>query len=257
MRHDATPTEDAPPALALRAIEVRYGRRPVLTIPELTVGAGEVLAVMGANGAGKSTLLHVAALLRQPDAGEVWIVGERATRRTRRALRLRIAVVFQVPLLFDLNVLQNAAAGLRFRGVRGREAERRAGLWLARFGVEHLATRHAKGLSGGEAQRVGLARAFAVEPELLLLHEPFAALDVPTRTALIPELAVILRETRTAGLMVTHTFTEAVTVGDRLAVLLEGHIAQLGFPRDVAAHPAADAVAALVGAPREASVVRS
>ena len=214
------------PVLRLCGVIVRYGQHVVLDLPELRVAPGEVLAIMGPNGAGKSTLLHVAALLRRPQRGEVWIAGERATRRRERALRRRTAMVLQEPLLFDVSVVANAASGLRFRGLGRRDAEHRAREWLERFGVGHLAARNARTLSGGEAQRVSLARAFAVEPELLVLDEPFAALDPATRETIVPELAVQLRETRTAAVIVTHDASEAVALADRLLVLVEGRIAR-------------------------------
>ncbi len=214
------------PVLRLSGVTVRYGQRMVLELPELSIAPGEVLAIMGPNGAGKSTLLHVAALLRRPERGEVWIAGERATRRSERALRRRTAMVLQEPLLFDVSVVANAASGLRFRGMRRCNAEHRARAWLERFGVGHLTTRNARTLSGGEAQRTSLARAFAVEPELLLLDEPFAALDPATREILVPELAVQLRETQTAAVIVTHDATEARALADRLLVLVDGRIAQ-------------------------------
>src|SRR5918995_5657061 len=119
------------PVLRLCGVTVRYGQRVVLDLPELAVAPGEVLAIMGPNGAGKSTLLHVAALLRRPQTGEVWIAGERATRRTERALRRQTAMVLQEPLLFDVSVVANAASGLRFRGMRRCDAEQRARVWLA------------------------------------------------------------------------------------------------------------------------------
>lgn len=244
----ATATRPArSPALDLRGVEIRYGGRLTLTVPTLAVGAGEIVALMGANGAGKSTLLHAAALLRRPDAGEVAIGGERATRRTEHALRRRTAMVLQAPLLFDVSVLTNAASGLRFRGIGRKEAERRAEAWLDRFGVAHLAGRNAKALSGGEAQRVSLARAFAVEPALLLLDEPFAGLDAPTRTALVPDVTARLRETETAAVVATHDRSEAVALADRLAVLVGGRIARIGSVGDVLDDPGSDAVAAVVG----------
>ncbi len=201
--------EVTPPALELRGVQVRTRDRVILDVPALALARQGRLAVVGPNGAGKSTLLQVAALLRRPDAGEVLVEGERARRGNARRLQRRMAVVFQAPLLFDTSVIANAASGLRFRGVGAGEAERRARGWLERFGVGHLADRNTRGLSGGEAQRVSLARAFAVEPTLLLLDEPFAALDAPTRAVLVPELAGWLRETGVATIVVTHDPAEA------------------------------------------------
>ena len=223
---------EPPPALRLKGVTVRYGDRLVLDVPDLTVAAGEVLAVMGRNGAGKSTLLHVAAGLRRPEGGDVWITGEQTSRRSARRLRRRTVMVLQAPLLFDVSVLANAASGLRFRGVSRREAERGALAWLGRFGVAHLARQNALTLSGGEAQRVSLARAFAVGPELLLLDEPFASLDAPTREALVPELAAWLREQNTAAVLATHDATDAHALADRLLVLDDGQIRHLGPARD-------------------------
>jgi tungstate transport system ATP-binding protein len=233
-----TSWDNVAPVLRLCGVTVRHSDRVVLSLPELTVRSGEVLAIMGPNGAGKSTLLHVAALLRRPHSGDVWIAGERATWRTERALRRQTAMVLQEPLLFDVSVVANAASGLRFRGVAHREADHCAREWLARFGVGHLASRNARTLSGGEAQRVSLARAFAVAPDLLLLDEPFTALDPTTRASLVPELAARLRETETAAVIVTHDAAEALALADRLLVLANGCIAHLGRPDMVLAGPA-------------------
>ncbi|CAA9566444.1 MAG: hypothetical protein AVDCRST_MAG73-4174 [uncultured Thermomicrobiales bacterium] len=244
---DAAKSTTPPPALLLRGVVVRRDGRVTLDVPALTVEAGETLTLVGPNGAGKSTLLLVAALLRRPDAGDVRIAGSLATRRTERALRRRVALVWQDPLLFSTGVLANAASGLRFRGVGRREAERRAMAWLERFGVGALGERPARGLSGGEARRVALARAFAVEPDLLLLDEPFAALDAPSRAELGPELAAHLRVTGTAAVLVGHDPAEALALGDRLGVVLAGRLAQIGPPAGVLARPASAAVARLLG----------
>ena len=216
------------PALRLDGVRVQYGKRLALQVPDLTVATGEVLAVVGPNGAGKTTLLHVAALLRRPEHGTVWLAGERATLRNARRLRRRTAMVLQSAHLFDVSVLENAALGLRFRGVGRRDAQRQALVWLERFGVAHLAGATARTLSGGEAQRVSLARAFVVEPDLLLLDEPFSSLDAPTRARLVPELALHLREHRVAALVVTHDEQEARTLADRLLVMDTGQIVQDG-----------------------------
>jgi tungstate transport system ATP-binding protein len=157
-----------------------------------------------------------------------------------------MSVVFQAALLFDVPVIENVAAGLRFRGVPRREAERQALDWLTRFGVVHLAGRSGRALSGGEAQRVSLARAFAVEPKILLLDEPFAALDAPTRVALIPDLARELERARIASVIATHDRAEAFALADRVAVLIDGRIAQIGLPGALVAEPANSIVAALL-----------
>jgi tungstate transport system ATP-binding protein len=212
------------PVLRLCDVTVRYGDHLVLDVLDFAVAPGEVVAIMGPNGAGKSTLLHVAALLQRLVTGAVWIEGERATPRNTRRLRRRTAMVMQDPLLFAVSVLANVASGLRFRGVRTPEAERRARTWLAQFGVDHLATHNARTLSGGEAQRVSLARAFAVEPALLLLDEPFAALDPATRSSLLPELASRLRDTQTAAVIVTHDAADTRVLADRRLLLTNGRI---------------------------------
>ena len=242
---------DIPAALHLGGVTVSVPGRTILDVPALTLRPGETLAVVGPNGAGKSTLLELAALLRRPDRGEVWLGGTRATRRNTLVLRRQTAMVFQAPLLLDTSVLANAAAGLRFRGMRRRQAEAIAGEWLARFGVGELARRSPRGLSAGEAKRVSLARAFAVSPALLLLDEPFTALDAPGRAAIIPDtraqLAATGAATGTAAILVTHDLAEAMALGDRLAILLAGRIVQDGPPADVLARPATLAVARLLG----------
>lgn len=231
----------------MRDVVVRHGARIVLQIDAFSVAFGEVVALVGPNGAGKTTLLHVAALLRRRNQGDVVIGGEQVTRRSSLALRRRTALVFQDALLFDRSVMANAASGLRFRGVGRRDAEARAMLWLDRFGVAHLAHRSARFLSGGEAQRVSLARAFAVGPELLLLDEPFSALDSATRDQLIPDLGHRLRETNTAAIFVTHDLDEALAFADRLGVMLTGRLAQIGKPDAVITGPATVEVARFLG----------
>jgi tungstate transport system ATP-binding protein len=234
--------------LAVRDVVVARDGRAVLDVPALDVFEGEVLAVIGPNGAGKSTLLRVLALLEPPGRGAVTVRGAAATTPAERlALRRRMASVFQAPLLCDATVADNAALALRFRGVGRAEAERRARPWLERLGVADLAGRPARTLSGGEAQRVSLARALAAGPEVLFLDEPFAALDPPTREALLDDFARLIAETRTTAVFVTHDRGEALRLGDRVAVLLEGRLAQVGPPADVFGAPVAEPVARFVG----------
>lgn len=208
---------------------------------------GEVVAVIGPNGAGKSTLLRALAGTIDHE-GEVVVDGESWTRPPRPVRDRGVGIVFQDQLLFPhLSALQNVAFGPRARGVSRAEADRRAASWLDRFGIADLSDRKPAGLSGGEAQRVAIARALATEPALLLLDEPFSALDVGVGTALRIELARHLSAYDGITLLVTHDAMDALTLADRVVVLDGGEIAQVGTPRDVAAQPRTEHVARLVG----------
>ena len=144
------------------------------------MGKGEILSVIGPNGAGKSTLLQVMGLLRRPSEGQVFFDGQEVTNSSDLvALRRRMALVLQEPLLFRGAVFDNVALGLRLRGVPRSETKKRAELWLAKLNITHLASQSVSKLSAGEAQRVNLARSLVLNPEVFLLDEPFASLDPP------------------------------------------------------------------------------
>jgi tungstate transport system ATP-binding protein len=234
------------PILQLRDILVERGRRAILDVPSLDVRENEVLAVVGPNGAGKSTLLRVLALLEAPHGGEVMFEG-RAVAGSPLALRRRMALVFQEPLLLDTTVEGNVRTGLSLRGVESLEQKRRVDKWLERFGITGLRKRSSRSLSGGEAQRTSLARALVLEPEVLLLDEPFSALDAPTRESLMDDLDGILAESRVAAVFVTHDRSEALRLGDRIAVLMAGKLRQIGSANEVFASPVDPEVAAFVG----------
>ena len=233
--------------LALREVRRRHGARDVLDVPALDVLAGEVLVVIGPNGAGKSTLLRVLGLLERPDAGQVLVRGRLVEAHEALAERRRMATVFQEPLLADTTVAGNVALGLRFRGVPAEAGAVRVALWLERLGVTRLAARRARTLSGGEAQRVALARALVLEPEVLLLDEPFAGLDAPARAALLSDLGGILRDDRTTTVLVTHERGEALALADRVAVLIDGRLRQVDTTARVFYAPIAEDVARFVG----------
>jgi tungstate transport system ATP-binding protein len=242
------PEAGRPPILRADGVEVGYDGEIVLEVAQLTVEPGEVVAVIGPNGAGKSTLLRVLALLARPSRGTVQVHGVAPrTEAERLAWRRRMACVFQEPLLCRGSVLYNARLACRLRGVTWAEADRRARDWLERLGIGGLAARAVDRLSGGEAQRTSLARAFAAEPEVLFLDEPFAALDAPTREALLDDFGQLLASTRTTTVFVTHDRAEALRLGDRVAVLLDGRLAQVGPPEQVFGAPASEAVARFVG----------
>lgn len=236
-------------ALEATDLSAILGGQKVLEIPSLRVNCNEVLMVIGPNGSGKSTLLLCLALLLKPATGTIAyqgipILGSNQVLELHR----RLAMVFQEPLLLNSTVWDNVTLGLRLRGVKGDEARTRAQKWLERFDIMPLAKRQARLLSSGEAKRVSLARAFVLQPEVLLLDEPFNALDGPTRQALLEDFEGVLRETRVTTVMVTHDRNEALVLADRVAVLIDGAIRQLGTPEEVFGSPLDEAVAKFVGA---------
>ena len=240
------PAGDSNILLKAEDLLVRRGGVTVLDIPALDVFSGQVLSLIGPNGAGKSTLLLTLAGLLKPARGSLLFRGERIGNGGFD-YRRHIAMVFQEPLLFDATVFENVAAGLKIRGMGREEIGRTVPGYLERFGIGHLAKRSARKLSGGEAQRTSLARAFVTKPEIVFLDEPFSSLDPPTREALTGDLERILRETHTTAVASTHDQTEALRLGDRLAVVSGGEIAQIGPAAEVINRPANEFVASFVG----------
>jgi len=206
---------------------------------------GQVVAVIGPNGAGKSSLLRAVAGL-VPSTGEIRVDGR---SWTTLAVRERaVGMAFQDQLLFPhLSALENVAFGPRTAGVPRADARRTAQGWLDRFGVADLAGRKPRQLSGGQAQRVSIARALATDPRVLLLDEPFAGLDVGVAAGLRVELARHLTSYDGVTLLVTHDAIDALTLADVVWVLDEGELVQVGPPREVAARPLTRHVARLVG----------
>jgi tungstate transport system ATP-binding protein len=240
--------KESTPILEARDLEVERGGMIILNVPSLSIQQGEILSLIGPNGAGKTTLLQTLCYLLKPFRGAISFKGERINaNHSAFAYRRKLAMVFQEPLLFDTTVLGNVASGLRIRGVKRQDIPQLAREQLDRFGIGHLSHRSARKISGGEAQRTSLARAFALQPEVLLLDEPFASLDPPTRESLIEDLESILRQTRTTTLFATHDRQEALRLSDRIAVMNNGKILQIGSPDDVMNHPADEFVASFVG----------
>lgn len=234
--------------IELEKVSVARGRRTVLEVDKLEIRKGEVLAVIGPNGSGKSTLLQVLAFLLSPTHGVIRFAGNEINGSSPSlALRRRVAVVFQMPLLINSTVYNNVALGLKFRRIGRTETKVRVERWLERLGVLRLRDRSARQLSGGEAQRVSLARALAIEPDVLLLDEPLAALDAPTKAELLGDLEAVLRESGITSVFVTHDRNEAAAIGDRIVVLINGSVAQVGTPEEVFNAPVSEEVASFVG----------
>jgi molybdate transport system ATP-binding protein len=219
---------------------------------ELQVADGEMLAVLGPNGAGKTTLLRALAGLLPIDDGCIrvdgTIVDDPAAGRFVPPEHRSVAVVFQDYLLFEhLSASDNVAFGLREHGVRRADARTRAHALLAEVGVDAQASKRPRELSGGQAQRVALARALATEPKLLLLDEPLAALDVRTRAETRRSLRTILGRLPGARLLVTHDPIDALALADRILILEQGQVVQVGTPDDITSRPRSEYVAELVG----------
>lgn len=236
----------------LADVRVVRDRQTILDIPALTIAPGELLTVIGANGAGKSTLLRVLALVLAPTAGQVFFDGVLAhpgstDNASLLALRRRVTMVFQSPVLLARTVRDNVAAGLQFRKLPRTEVEAQVDYWLDRLGIAELANRRPLGLSGGEAQRVALARALVLKPDLLLLDEPTANLDAPTRARLLGDLRGILAEVAASAVLVTHEVREAPYFADRMIVMGGGRIRQQGRPDVVIDNPADRETASFLG----------
>ncbi len=234
--------------LELVGVKVERGGVPVLDVPSFQLRQGEFVSLIGPNGSGKSTLLlTIMCLLRRLEGRVVHRGEEVRTGADALALRRRIAMVLQDPLLFDATVRENVASGLRFRALGRAEIRRRVETCLERFNLAHMADRSARKLSGGEARRVSLARAVAVEPDLLLLDEPFVNLDLPTRQAMAEDLDRTVRSTGMAAILVTHDRSEALRLSNRMVVMHGGRIVQADAPAVVMSSPANEFIAAYMG----------
>ncbi|MDZ7675090.1 MAG: ABC transporter ATP-binding protein [Acidimicrobiales bacterium] len=232
--------------LAVQGVAKVFDGTTVLDGVDLEVDDGATVSLLGPSGSGKSTLLRIVAGLERPDAGSVSIDDTEMTARP--AHERGVGVVFQDQALFPhLDVAGNVAYGLRMQRVDRSERRRRASATLEAVGLPGYETRDPATLSGGEAQRVALARALAPEPRVVLLDEPLAALDQLLRERLLLELRSIFDSLGVTVVAVTHDPTEAAALGERVAVLLGGRIAQVGAPGEVLARPASADVAGLVG----------
>ena len=229
-----------------RRITKRFGEFVALDDVSVDVPAGSLTALLGPSGSGKSTLLRIVAGLERPDGGEVWLDGEDVTRRTPQ--RRGVGFVFQHYAAFKhMTVRENVAFGLKIRRRPRSEIGPRVDELLELVQLSGLAKRYPAQLSGGQRQRMGLARALAVDPKVLLLDEPFGALDARVRKELRQWLRRLHDETHTTTVIVTHDQEEAMDVADRVVVMNAGRIEQAAPPRELYDSPANEFVMSFVG----------
>jgi putative spermidine/putrescine transport system ATP-binding protein len=230
----------------LTGLHRRYGPVVALDGLDLTIQPGELVALLGPSGCGKTTTLRLLAGLEDADSGQITVGGKDITRVP--ANKRDMGMVFQAYSLFPhMTVRENVAFGLRLRRIAKPERERRAMAVLELVGLTEQAGRYAHQLSGGQQQRVALARALAIEPQVLLLDEPLSALDAKVRAQLRDQIRRIQLEVGITTLFVTHDQEEALAIADRVGVMQEGRIEQLGPPTEIYSRPATPFVAEFVG----------
>lgn len=225
------------PLITVKNLEVKAGKKVLLSIPHFEIQEGEVLGIMGPNGAGKSTLIKALALLERPALGSIILKDKDITKEMTLEMRRKFAVAMQQPLLLDTSVYQNIAVGLKLRKLPRQEIKSKVTYWLEKFQISHLAKKHAHHLSGGEAQRVNLARAMVLEPEILFLDEPFSALDFPTKVQLLKDIKSIIHQTKTTTVFVSHDLMELKYLAENLAILMDGELKQNGPAEEVLSSP--------------------
>ncbi len=226
-----------------------YNGQEVLRDLSLSISKGEIFAVIGPTGAGKTTFLRIIGLLEVPSAGEVYIDGKRVPRSGKERLRMRrrMSFIHQKPQVFNLSVYDNIACGLRWRGEDKNRVAEKVDHILEVVGLKEYRNRNAQTLSGGEVQRLALARALVLEPEILLLDEPTANLDPIAATEVEEIIMRIAKQRNTTLLMATHDMSQGQRLADRIGVLFSGKLVQTGNPIEVFHSPCNQDVARLVG----------
>ncbi|WP_328392577.1 ABC transporter ATP-binding protein [Streptomyces sp. NBC_00390] len=239
-------TDDITPAVRLDSVSKSYGGSYAVHELDLDIAPGEFFSLLGPSGCGKTTSLRMIGGFTDPTDGTVLLGGEDVTALPPN--KRNVNTVFQSYALFDhLSVADNVAFGLKRKGIGRAEIRERVGTMLERVQLGPLADRKPRTLSGGQRQRVALARALVNGPQVLLLDEPLAALDLKLRRRMQVELKQIQREIGITFVFVTHDQDEALTMSDRIAVMNEGRVEQCGTPEDVYEHPANSFVASFMG----------
>jgi len=239
--------DPAPAAASVLGLSKSFGKTSILENISFDVAEGEVLVLLGASGSGKTTILRIIAGLEMPYTGKVILHGKDVTELPAR--ERGVGVIFQSYALFPkMTVEKNIGYGLRIRKRKRKEIRQTVDELLKLVQLEEHRKKYPSQLSGGQQQRVAIARTLAYKPEVLLFDEPFGALDTQTRVHLRREIRALLRKVNVPSIFITHDQEEALELGDRVAVLNQGHIEQLGTPFEIYSHPATEYVATFLGA---------
>jgi len=234
-------------ATSVVGISKRFGNTSVLENISFEVAEGEALVLLGASGSGKTTILRIIAGLEQPYTGKVILHGRDVTELPAR--ERGVGVIFQSYALFPkMTVEKNIGYGLRIRKRKRKEIKKTVNELLELVQLQEHRKKYPSQLSGGQQQRVAIARTLAYNPEVLLFDEPFGALDTQTRVHLRREIRALLRKVNVPAIFITHDQEEALELGDRVAVINQGHIEQIGTPFEIYNKPATEYVATFLGA---------
>jgi sulfate transport system ATP-binding protein len=245
----SAPDQEQRPGIAasVRGVSKRFKKSRVLEDVSFDVAEGESLVLLGASGSGKTTILRIIAGLEQPETGRVILHGKDVTDLPAR--ERGVGVIFQAYALFPrMTVEKNIGFGLKIRRRPRKERRETVDRLLKLVQLEEHRKKYPWQLSGGQQQRVAIARTLAYKPQVLLFDEPFGALDAQTRVKLRREIRALLRQVKVPSVFITHDQEEALELGDRIAVLNNGHLEQVGTPDEVYNHPATEYVATFLGA---------
>lgn len=226
--------------IVFQNIEKSFDKQQVLKKINLEIYQGELMVLLGASGSGKTTMLRMINALENPDSGSIKIFDKDLIRHSLLELRKDIGYVIQKVGLFPhYSVYDNVATTLRLKNVKEEIAKQRVHEWLNKIGMNPSVYAHKfpAELSGGEAQRIGLARALVAQPKMILLDEPFSALDPVSRVKIRNEFRKIQQEEKFSAVMVTHDVLEAVSIADRICLLADGEIQQVGTAKEILFHP--------------------
>jgi len=237
----------ASPELEIKNLRHYYHKKKILDIPYFQVSQGECLVIIGPNGAGKSTLLRIASLLEKPAEGEIFFKGNKVTAQNELVFRRRLVYLLDRPFFFRGKVKDNLLYGLKIRGISKKEQAQRLEEISELFHLQRLLESEPQELSAGEKQRVNLARALIIKPDLILLDEPFSSLDLNLKNEIMADFQAIRKKRAQTTVLVTHNREEAFYLAERLAILMAGEIKQTGSPEEILALPRSMDIASLLG----------